>query len=228
LWAFVGINYTVHKSQSCITDMLKAGELKRIDPELANVWGIRSVKSDEVRLNLTYKARPLPTWLSDARNEIKYKQSPIFNISATTPVYYGFSVFEDGRVTNFRQDIVLMQVSPDTVKAFMAELRSLGFWDWNFRDLSFDYSGMCEYTCPKITSVQIMTRNGKEVKKILLESASLYPKNIITQRMAQLVLLSEKYFPYTSKVCGFAKSEYFKQACKQPPFAVWQKIIEEK
>jgi hypothetical protein len=222
LWAFVGINYTMHKSRACITDMLKAGELKRIDPELANVWGRAWLdREDQERLNLVYQARPLPSLIVEVRNEITSQDLPVFiaypGLAAT--------VFEDGRVMDMNQETILMQVPPSTVKAFMTELRSIGFWDWSFRELAFDWCnhGECE---GRKTPLRAMARYGKEVKRLMLESIYLDPKSIIAQRMAKLVLLREKYFPYQTKACSFAKSEPYIQACKKPPLAVWHKILE--
>lgn len=221
LWAFFGMDYTNNKSFSCLDQMHKAGELRDIDPAFDKA--IERRWDDPEKLNLLYQAKKLPTWIEDVRNEITPHELPVFT------AYPGLAttVFEDGRVMDVNQEVVLMRVSPDTVKAFKTELKNMGFWDWNFRGFGFDMCmhGECE---GRKTLLRAMTRNEKKVKRLMFQSIYLDPKSIIAQRMAKLVLLREKYFPYQTKVCSFAKSELYKQACKKPPLAEWHKILEEK
>jgi hypothetical protein len=219
LWAFFGMDYTINKSFFCLDQMHKAGELKHLDPALDNV--IERRWDDLEKLNLVYQARPLPDWIVDVRKEISPHELPVFT------AYPGgaMTVFEDGRVMDVNQEVVSMQVSPSTVKAFLTELKDIGFNDWSFRGLAFDWciDGECERYK---TYVRAMARNGKEVKRLLLQSIYLDSKSIIAQRMAKLVLLREKYFPHQTKTCSFAKSELYKQICKNPPLAVLHKILE--
>jgi TPR repeat protein len=220
LWALFGMDYTIQKSFFCLDQMHKAGELKQVDPALDKVFEKRW--DDSEKLNLLYQAKTLPSWIMDVRNEINPHELPVF----TSYPGLATTVFEDGRVMDVNQEVVLMRVSPDTVKAFMTELKNMGFWDWNFRGLAFDMCmhGECE---GNKTSVRVMSRSLKKTKHLLLESIYLDPKSIIAQRMANLILLREKYFPYITNSCSFAKSELYKQACKKPPLKEWYKILKE-
>jgi TPR repeat protein len=225
LWALVGMDFTVHESRSCLGRMHLAGELKGVDPVLDAEFG--KPVGDQERLEALSHARPLPAWIVDARNEIATLDLPVFTS-------YSRSIFEDGRVMDMNQEKVLMRVSPDTVKAFLAELKSIGFYDWSL----LNYDGLPFYFCfdnfsrCNVTHLQVTARNGKDVKRFLFETQEVFkPKFVITQRMAQLVLLIDKYFPdsrssYDS--CSFAKSEVWKQACKKPRLEYWHKILEEK
>lgn len=220
LWALKGVNERAQgfsDSMNCLRRMHESKNLKVIAPELQDKeFGGTAFNT------LVYRSdvRELPDLILEVRKEIVKEELPI-------STYYfgqgfngfGLDVYTDGRVlfgfVNYPKSL-LTKDKPKTVKAFLADIKRTGFYNWTTAESS---TGMCPDFDPCTRSnLQVTLRYGDKVKRIYF---SILPEYLLDgeqasqnrKRMAVIRTLVNKYFPTDSLRCKLGNSEQKKQAC---------------
>lgn len=215
LWCVMGINSGGQSSMRLLSNMQESGKLKTAAPELDAVWS--DAKKRNAKLYLT-DLEVLPDWISQARKELSKEDTPLISFSFN----YKLDVYKDGRLkflnnidsdTIQAQSVLFKKVSPKLIKAFLADIKKIGFYDWPL-SLFATGNGFCDIACNKI-GMQITLRNGANVHRLALQSWSddkgIDGGNVSIQRMAKIKVLVEKYFPTKQLRIELGNSEKIKQ-----------------
>jgi TPR repeat protein len=219
LWCVMGVNTGGQSSMRLLDRMYVSGKLKTTAPELDAIWS--DEKKRKVKLfPSTFKE--LPDWIDQARKELSKEDVPQISFTSFDNMPYRIDVYKDGRIKmldNFylgesqTESVLLKKVSPSLVKAFLADLKKTGYYQWSVADLR---PGFCPKFIDCHTAAMVLTvRHGTQAKRMNLHIAStnkLLDKNWLdVQRMAKLKTLVDKYFPTKQLRIELGNSEKIKQ-----------------
>ena len=217
LWALMGMNERADtsKSRSCLVDMHDSGMLKLVAPQVDVAWG----GDWKVFNSLVYKSKlnELPDLIMLNRKEMTKNTLPVLIYHFGQVV---LDIYKDGSVliglTDSLQKELFVKVSPNVLKAFLAELKKTEFYQWTTVD---SFSGTCPDFNPCTTiDMHITSRDGANVRRLFFseqdrKSVTLSIKLPNTKRMAILKTLVDKYFPTQHLRCELGNSKKYKQSC---------------
>jgi hypothetical protein len=238
LWCVVGINSGAHYSWSLLKKMNESGNLKIAAPEIDKIWGM-SIQQDRDRLFKTLnftEIKELPAWIIEARKELAKEKLPIFTYYADDYMEYEIDVYADGQVkigfgatdngfpghhesesisfVDGKKDL-WMKLPPKKIKVFSAELKKSGLYKWELNNDTFSFCDKPDATQCVRKRYQITLRDGAANRRIYLSGLAGFTdrESIVSERLAKISILVEKYFPTQNLRCNLGASKEFSEAC---------------
>lgn len=238
LWCQMGINSGAQGDSWRLLDkMHTSGKLKITAPEVDAVWNTASWEDKRrmIKALSMVEKKELPDWVIWVRKELNKSKLPIFTYYVNDYMEYELDIYADGRANiifgtvangypgpdqmglsyvDTKKD-TLLKIPPSKVKAFLTELKKIGFYEWTpvNNDIGFCDNFDASRCIPK--RYQATVRNGEKIQRFYYAgfAGSVDYKNESTKRLGLVSTLVEKYFPTRILRCEMGVSEEYKQAC---------------